>query len=108
MLFGVLRMPYELAMADELSRRQFYDRAQQAANRLDEAMKRIEDMLVANDQMERAMEAWRQRAQDLYEHRRRLQSDEVEAVEGWFYGRHKITLDASDIQVIQNPFGPSK
>jgi len=30
MLKAVLRMPYEMAMADELSRRQFYDRAQQA------------------------------------------------------------------------------
>ena len=34
MLFGVLRMPYELAMSDELSRRQFYERAQEAADRL--------------------------------------------------------------------------
>lgn len=29
MLFGVLKMPYEMAMADELSRRQFYDRVQE-------------------------------------------------------------------------------
>jgi hypothetical protein len=34
MLFGVLRMPYEMAMRDELSRRQFYDRVQQATDRL--------------------------------------------------------------------------
>lgn len=31
-LFGVLRMPYELAMSDELSRRQFHRRASEAAD----------------------------------------------------------------------------
>ena len=30
MLTAVLSMPYDMAMADDLSRRQFYDRAQQA------------------------------------------------------------------------------
>ncbi len=35
MLFGVLKMPYEMAMADELSRRQFYDRVQEAVARLE-------------------------------------------------------------------------
>ncbi len=30
MLFGVLQMPYDMAMGDEFSRRQFYDRVQQA------------------------------------------------------------------------------
>lgn len=34
MLFGVLRMPYELAMSTELSRKQFYDRAKYAADRI--------------------------------------------------------------------------
>jgi hypothetical protein len=34
MLFGVLRMPYEMAMVDELSRRQFWGRAQQAADEI--------------------------------------------------------------------------
>lgn len=37
MLFGVLRMPYEMAMGDELSRRQFYSRVQEAADRLEMA-----------------------------------------------------------------------
>lgn len=37
MLLGVLRMPYELAMHDELSRRQFYERAQEAADRIEAA-----------------------------------------------------------------------
>lgn len=37
MLFGVLRMPYEMAMGNELSRRQFYDRVQEAADRLEAA-----------------------------------------------------------------------
>lgn len=35
MLFGVLRMPYEMAMSGEISRIQFYDRAQQAADRIE-------------------------------------------------------------------------
>lgn len=34
MLFGVLNMPYEMAMADELSRFQFYQRVQEAATML--------------------------------------------------------------------------
>jgi hypothetical protein len=38
MLFGVLQMPYDMAMADELSRRQYYDRAQQALGMI-EAMR---------------------------------------------------------------------
>lgn len=37
MLYGVLRMPYEMAMGDELSRYQFYQRAQEAATRLEKA-----------------------------------------------------------------------
>jgi hypothetical protein len=36
MLLGVLRMPYELAMSDELSRLQFWERAQEAANRIEQ------------------------------------------------------------------------
>ena len=35
MLFGVLRMPYELAMSTEFSRRQFYERTQEAANEIE-------------------------------------------------------------------------
>lgn len=35
MLYGVLRMPYEMAMSNEISRLQFYQRAQEAADRLE-------------------------------------------------------------------------
>ena len=35
MLFGVLRMPYELAMSSDLSRLQFWQRAQQAADEIE-------------------------------------------------------------------------
>jgi len=35
MLFGVLRMPYEMAMVSELSRLQFHDRAQQACDAIE-------------------------------------------------------------------------
>lgn len=34
MLFGVIDMPYELAMGDEISRLQFYQRAQDMSKRL--------------------------------------------------------------------------
>lgn len=37
MFYGVLRMPYEMAMGDEMSRRQFYARAQEAADRVEKA-----------------------------------------------------------------------
>ncbi|KQQ40412.1 hypothetical protein ASF61_06555 [Duganella sp. Leaf126] len=37
MFYGVLRMPYELAMADEISRRQFHSRALEAADRVQRA-----------------------------------------------------------------------
>lgn len=36
MLLGVLRMPYDLAMSSELSRRQFHDHAQEAAYRIED------------------------------------------------------------------------
>lgn len=35
MLTGVLRMPYEMAMASEVSRAQFWQRAQQAMDRIE-------------------------------------------------------------------------
>ena len=35
MLFGVLRMPFDMAMETDLSRFQFYERAQQAADRIE-------------------------------------------------------------------------
>lgn len=34
MLYGALRMPYEMAMGDELSRHQYWQRAQQALDEL--------------------------------------------------------------------------
>lgn len=37
MFYGVLRMPYEMAMEGEISRIQFYGRAQQAADRVERA-----------------------------------------------------------------------
>ena len=37
MFYGVLRMPYEMAMADEISRFQFYSRVQEAVDRVEKA-----------------------------------------------------------------------
>lgn len=48
MFYGVLRMPYELAMSDHMSRMQFYNRAQEAANRVEAADKRIAELESAN------------------------------------------------------------
>jgi hypothetical protein len=47
MLYGILRMPYELAMEGDISRLQFYQRAQEAANRLERADAEIADLRAA-------------------------------------------------------------
>jgi len=43
MLYGILRMPYELAMNDEVSRFQFYENAQRAGDRIEELESLLED-----------------------------------------------------------------
>lgn len=50
MLIGVLSMPFEMAMSDDLSRFQFHNRAQQAVGRIQSDERRIEqlkDQLIA-------------------------------------------------------------
>lgn len=47
MFYGVLRMPYELAMADELSRFQFYSSVQEAVDRVERAESRIAELEAA-------------------------------------------------------------
>lgn len=42
MLYGVLKMPHEMAMASELSRLQYWQRAQEAADRLEKAEAELE------------------------------------------------------------------
>lgn len=44
MLRGVIQMPYEMAMQSELSRRQFYERANQALNELNAKAAEVERM----------------------------------------------------------------
>jgi hypothetical protein len=44
MLFGVLSMPLELAMSDDLSRFQFHDRAQEAVERIKTDAARIDQL----------------------------------------------------------------
>jgi len=44
MLYGVLRMPFDMAMSGYLSQRQFYDRAQEAARRLEAAEARLAEI----------------------------------------------------------------
>ena len=45
MLFGVLKMPYEMAMSSELSRLQFYQRVQQLVARVEAQPEQEPDML---------------------------------------------------------------
>jgi len=45
MLFGVLRMPYDMAMHSELSRKQFYNRAQQAADKIERLTDQLNSMI---------------------------------------------------------------
>jgi len=44
MLYGVLRMPFDMAMGGEIARRQFYSRAQEAACRLEVAEARLAEI----------------------------------------------------------------
>jgi hypothetical protein len=48
MLYGVLCMPFDMAMANELSRVQFYQRAQQALNELEYLQSQL-DFLIAEE-----------------------------------------------------------
>lgn len=47
MLNAVIQMPYEMAMQSELSRRQFYERANQALNELNAKAAEVERMCEA-------------------------------------------------------------
>jgi hypothetical protein len=47
MFYGVLEMPYEMAMSDEISRIHFYGRAQQAADRLQAAEREVAELRAA-------------------------------------------------------------
>lgn len=59
MLNGVIQMPYEMAMKDELSRRQFYERANQALNERNAKEAEIERLREAlRDLAEAGSEAW--------------------------------------------------
>jgi outer membrane murein-binding lipoprotein Lpp len=42
MFYGILRMPYEMAMEGEISRRSFYSKAQEAATRVENLEAEIE------------------------------------------------------------------
>lgn len=50
---GIIRMPYDMAMQSELSRRQFYDRAQSLLTELEEAEQTIQDQsMIIKDALE--------------------------------------------------------
>lgn len=44
MLFGILRMPFDLAMSDEISRHQYWQRGQQAVNEIEKLRAEVEQL----------------------------------------------------------------
>ncbi|KVX04006.1 hypothetical protein ASL22_08505 [Alcaligenes faecalis] len=60
MLNAVIQMPYEMAMKDELSRRQFYERANQA---LDERNAKAAEIEQLEEALYLALEYWTHRQQ---------------------------------------------
>lgn len=60
MLNAVIQMPYEMAMKDELSRRQFYERANQALNERNAKEAEIERL---EEALYLALEYWTHRQQ---------------------------------------------
>jgi hypothetical protein len=67
MLRAVIQMPYDMVMDNELSRRQFYDRAQQALAERDAFQEQVRGWIAENnpggwiDQVRRERAAWRER-----------------------------------------------
>lgn len=59
MFFGVLGMPYEMAMDSELSRRQFYGRVQEAVQRVKDAERRAEEAEKERDALRKDAERYR-------------------------------------------------
>jgi len=57
MLLGVLKMPYEMAMSSELSRLQFHDRAQEAAERIETDAATIESLQAKVAALKRDLDA---------------------------------------------------
>lgn len=55
MLNAVIQMPYEMAMKDELSRRQFYERANQALNERNSKEAEIERLRMALTELANAV-----------------------------------------------------
>lgn len=60
MLNAIIQMPYEMAMKDELSRRQFYERANQALNERNSKEAEIEQL---EEALYLALEYWTHRQQ---------------------------------------------
>ena len=58
MMFGIAKMPYELAMSDELSRRQFYANTQRLVAALEAArdeVERLRGMMEEREQRDEAL-----------------------------------------------------
>lgn len=61
MFYGILRMPYEMAMNDEMSRFQFYRTVQQAVDRVEALEKELKRTKFAWNMAENEIESLKQR-----------------------------------------------
>lgn len=74
MFYGILRMPYEMAMNDEMSRFQFYQTVQQAVDRVDALEK----------ELKRTKFAWN------------MAENEIERLQGHMKVEAKLRLELAD------------
>jgi hypothetical protein len=65
MLLGVLRMPFEMAMSDDLSRLQFHERARKAADRIEADAELIAQLQAENAALRAERDAIRRDAERL-------------------------------------------
>lgn len=88
MMFGIAQMPYEMAMNDELSRRQFYANTQRLVAALEAAR---EDALVLRLGNERLADALRELEDREQRDEALLRQDKLDAAR-WRYIRRKLCL----------------
>ncbi len=56
MMFGIAKMPYELAMSDELSRRQYYENSQRLVAEIEALRESLAALRAENEKLREALE----------------------------------------------------